>query len=69
MQFIFRLAGVFCRMQNGLYSQRYQCEARPDACSLRSEIDKDMTVLLGFQVYKSENNKVKLNKSRLPRLI
>ena len=35
----------------------------------RSEIDKDMTVLLGFQVYKSENNKVKLNKSRLPRLI
>ena len=39
-------------------------------CALaRSEIDKDRNLLIAFQVYISENNKVKWNKSRLPWLI
>ena len=54
------VTGVLCRMQNGLYGQRYQCKAKRDARSLsRSEIDKDGTLLIGFQDYKSENNKGK----------
>ena len=53
-------AGVLCRMQNGLYGQRYQRKAKRDARSLSlSEIDKDGTLLIGFQDYKSENNKGK----------
>ena len=55
-----KTAGVFCRMQNGLYGQQYQCEAKRDARSLaHSKINKDRTLLIGFQVSKSENNKVK----------
>ena len=31
-------AGVFCRMQNGLYGQWYQCEAKCDAHSLAQKL-------------------------------
>ena len=44
-------------------------EAKCDARWLAQNIDKDRTLLIVFQVYKSENNKVKWNKSRLSWLI
>ena len=69
-----KLHSTFCRMQNaecrtgcmvsGISVRQSVTRARSLA---RSEIDKDRTFLvIAFQVYKSENNKVKRNKSRLP---
>ena len=70
-RFLGGAAGVFCRMQNAERAiwSAVSVWGKVWRALARSEIDKDRTLLIGFQVYKSENNKVKWNKSRLPWLI